>query len=295
MRINEKIKFLKEQLSDGIGNYQTTNELEELMAVTRDTTLDNKSRRKLNTEHLLSVFKVPITTREIGILFNLGFLNNIDDIFKLKLSKKEMCNVLGKDMVTVNNICDAIEDIKTREPHEILLGISCGTLKAYISKKIVYSIEDLTDILTISDEKLLECGMYLPQINFVKSQIRYIGRTNLLDRFRKLGVVTKIDRKPFIPKTGVERIKLFTDKNFVVLDTYANFEFTSTERLEKYIKKLDGNIGCCLDNTVDFLISNKVPAKIKRALPFKCRILNEEEFHILVSTCTMEKLLKGEI
>lgn len=60
MRINEKIKFLKEQLNDGIGNYQTTNELEELMAVTRDTTLDNKSRRKLNTEHLLSVFKVPI-------------------------------------------------------------------------------------------------------------------------------------------------------------------------------------------------------------------------------------------
>ncbi len=44
MRINEKIKFLKEQLSDGIGNYQTTNELEELIEVTKDTTLDNKKR-----------------------------------------------------------------------------------------------------------------------------------------------------------------------------------------------------------------------------------------------------------
>ncbi len=222
-------------------------------------------------------FKGAMDIGNLGIkwiekLFDLGYLKDISDIYKLKNFKEELIKIDGLGERSVENLLYGIEDSKSRDLSRILFGLSIPNVGEHISELIAEKFEDINNIISAEYDELVEINEIGPEvassiIEFFKSP----ENLKLISDLKSFGVKFPRSKK----QHSIEDSE-FTGKTFVFTGSLNSM---SRSEASKEIKRLGGRVTSVVTKKTDFVVAGSEPgSKFEKAEKLGVKILTEEEF-----------------
>lgn len=209
--------------------------------------------------------------RIIEDFYNLGYLKNYDDFYKLHEHKKELMELEGFGEKSINNLLGSIKQSKKNSLERLLFGLSIRHVGAktadilarnfkYMEKLMDASFEDLASIKDIGD--IIAKSVY----DFFKCE----ENVNLIQRLKKLNV-----NMTYLKEIKTEKT-VFSDKNFVLTGTMGKY---SRDNAKLEIEKLGGNCSNSVSSNTDVVIAGeKAGSKLDRAKKLGIEIWDEQKF-----------------
>ena len=209
--------------------------------------------------------------RIIEDFYNLGYLKNYDDFYKLHEHKKELMELEGFGEKSIQNLLEGIEKSKKNSLERLLFGLSIRHVGAktadILGKKFKYidnimnvSFDDLSEVKDIGD--IIAKSVY----DFFKNE----ENVKLIKHLKQIGVNTDYLKEVKTEKT------IFTDKNFVLTGSLEKF---SRDNAKLEIEKLGGNCSSSVSKNTDVVIAGAdAGSKLDKAKKLDIEIWNEEKF-----------------
>lgn len=210
----------------------------------------------------------------VETLYNLGFLTNILDLYKLKDKYDELINIDGLGEKSINKILDNIEKTKTYSLEQLLfalgikgVGQKTSLLLAMhfnnIDSLIKASVEDLTNIKDIGN--VLANNV----VNYFKENM------DLINELKSVGI------NMLYLGEELKDHDFFTNKNFVITGSFLNFKRSD---ITQYINNHKGHVLNTVSKNTDYLILGENPgSKYELAKELKIEIIKEEELKNLIN------------
>lgn len=215
-------------------------------------------------------------------LYDSGFITNIESVYDLKNSKKEIIDAkIGFAEKGLSNILESIEDSKTKTLDTFLYGLNIQHLGRSMSKEIAYLYDTIEEVMSLSKDELLEIELIGPSAaNSIHEYFSEKSNTDMITR-----LIDNHGLKLESVKRGEISDNVFKDKTVVITGTLVNSRGHYKAIVESLGAKVSGSVS---KNTNFVIIGEDAGSKQTKAEELKSKgvditlIYGDEEFNKLV-------------
>ena len=235
---------------------------------------DNCKARKINA--LIHFASKPAMNIEslgdslIERFYDLGYLKEIDDIYRLQDYKEELQKLEKLGEKSVDNILTSIEISKSMNLDKLIFGLGIKNVGAKAASNICKKFLNIDNIMSSSYSDLIAIDDVGDII--AKSVIDYFNneeKKNLVLRLKDLGLNIEYKEQNIIDGVFAHKIVVITGSLSL---------FTRDEAKEK-IEELGGTVTSSVSKKTDFLVvGSDAGSKLQKAKELGIKIINEAEF-----------------
>lgn len=202
--------------------------------------------------------------------YNMGYLKNILDFYKLKEYKIELMELEGFGEKSINNLIESIEQSKQNSLERLLFALGIRYVGNKTAKILAKEFKYIDNIIYSDYETLKNVKDVGDKI--AKSIVEYFKDEHnlaLINNLKELGVNTKY--------LGKEEIKdeAFDGKTFVLTGTLENYK---RNELKEIIEQKGGTVSGSVSKKTDVVIAGESPgSKYDDAKKLGITIWDEEE------------------
>lgn len=219
--------------------------------------------------------------KETVSLFNeAGFLSSIEDIYRLKNHKKEICELEGFGEKKFDNLIKGIESSKDKDLSNLLIALSIRLIADTTAKNVAKYFKDIDNIIKKAKDKenFFEECKNIEDFGTEKTESLYNYFTNstnikLIEFLKSEGVCTNIEVSEVLSNDFI------SGKTFVIT---GDLEFwTNRKALQEYITSYGGKCSGSVSSKTSYLINNDITStsgKNKTAKDLGIPIISEKEF-----------------
>lgn len=209
--------------------------------------------------------------RIIEDFYNLGFLTDYEDFYKLDHHKEDLMELEGYGQKSVNKLLEEIENSKNLSLERLLFGLSIRHVGRKTADILARNFKNIDNLMNASLEDIAsikDIGMTIAKsVNKFFSDEKNI---ELISKLKDFGV------NMYYLKDVSEEETLFTDKTFVL--TGSLDRFTRDEAKEK-IESLGGIVTSSVSKKTDVVVAGlEAGSKLTKAKDLGITIWDEEEF-----------------
>lgn len=209
--------------------------------------------------------------RIIEDFYNLGYLKDYDDFYKLDTHKEDLMRLEGFGSKSINNLLEQIENSKSNSLERLLFGISIRHVGEKTANILAKNFQNIDNLMNASFDEINDIKDIGPII--AKSVTEYFKDENNQELIKNLKE-HKVNMK-YLKQTNTNQTD-FTDKIFVLTGTLDRF--TRDEAKEK-IEELGGITTSSVSKKTDVVITGKeAGSKRKKAEDLGITIWDEETF-----------------
>ena len=204
------------------------------------------------------------------LLFNLGYIKNIVDIFRLKEHYDDLIKIDGLGEKSVNYLLDMIEKSKQNNLDQLLFGLGIKHIGAKVSKLICQKYKNIDNIINAKLEDISNIPdvgekIAFELINFMSKE----ENINLINELKLFGLNMEYNM-------GDIKENFFTNKKCVITGTLS---FITRNDAKKFIESSGGKVIESVSKNTDLLILGENPgSKYDKAKALGIRIMEEAEF-----------------
>lgn len=211
--------------------------------------------------------------KQIETLYNLGYLKDISDIYKLSSFEQEIINIERFGKKKVENLFNAIENSKTNTLDKFIFGLGIRFVGAKASKNLAKKYPSLGELAMASTEELES----IDDIGTVMAQsiYDYFGKEENIELIKRM-FSYGVNPKPIYQ----ESISLFEGMTFVLTGTLQKF---TRDEASEIIERLGGKTSSSVSKKTTFVLAGEAAgSKLKKAQDLGIRIINENEFEEMI-------------
>ena len=209
-------------------------------------------------------------------LYNEKLIENVADLFALK--KQDLLPLERMAEKSAENIINGIQQSKSASFHKVLFGLGIRYVGETVAKKLTSYFKDINQLRSSNFEEL--CSIEEVGDKIAESIVQYFSidyNNKIINLLLENGLNMTSDISENILKSTI-----LENKKIVISGTFKNI---SRDELKKTIEINGGKNSSSVSKSTDILIAgeNMGPSKLEKAEKFKVSILNEDEFHNLIS------------
>ena len=232
---------------------------------------DCPGRRKASIIYFASKVAMDIETlgeKLVILLFDLGYLNKVTDIYRLKNYKEDLENIEGLGEKSVRVLLDNIEKSKSNTLHKVITSLGIRFVGSKVSKILTKKFSSLSELLEASIDDFIvikDIGLSTAQ-----SLVEYFNENkDLILELIELGI------DPHETKKNNDEL-IFNGKTFVLT---GKLETLTREKATELIEANGGNVSSSVSSKTSFVLLGKDPgSKYEKAKKLNINIISEEEF-----------------
>lgn len=228
-------------------------------------------RRKASIIYFASKVAMDIETlgeKLVSLLFDLGYLNKITDIYRLENVRESLEKIEGLGEKSVSVLIDNINKSKQNPLNKVITSLGIRFVGSKVSKILTKKFSCLEDLLNASIEDFLvikDIGLATAQ-----SLVEYFKENReLILELISLGINPQ-------EKINNSNNLIFNGKTFVLTGKLENL---TREKATELIEKNGGNVSSSVSSKTSFVLLGKDPgSKYEKAKKLNIKIITEEEF-----------------
>ena len=208
--------------------------------------------------------------RIIEDFYNMGYLRNFDDFYKLTNIKKELMCLEGFGEKSINNILDAIERSKENSLERLLFALGIRHVGSKTAKILALKYLDIDNLIKANFEELKD----IKDIGEIIAESVYnyfndINNINLISRLKEHNVNMKY-------LGNISNDGMFTNKTFVLT---GSLTFLTRDDAKEKIESLGGNVTGSVSKKTNIVVVGDNPGnKYDKAKELGITVWTEEEF-----------------
>lgn len=209
------------------------------------------------------------------LLFDVGLISNIADIYDLKMADLQSLEGFGQR--SAERVLEGIEASKQAPFARVLFALSIPYVGETGAKKIARAVGNIDTLMAMTAEQLTQIEDVGPRIAAsIVGYFAHESNRDIVERLRRAGVqlATEESAQPKSDK--------LTGKSIVISGTFSQH---SRDEYKAMIEANGGkNVGSISKKT-DFVLAgeNMGPAKLEKASKLGIQIINEEQFLEMIS------------
>ena len=232
---------------------------------------DCPGRRKASIIYFASKVAMDIETlgeKLVILLFDLGYLTKVTDIYRLKNYKEDLEKIEGLGEKSVRVLLDNIEKSKSNTLHKVITSLGIRFVGSKVSKILTKKFSSLSELLQASIDDFIvikDIGLSTAQ-----SLVEYFNENkDLILELIELGI------DPHETKKNNDEL-IFNGKTFVLT---GKLETLTREKATELIEANGGNVSSSVSSKTSFVLLGKDPgSKYEKAKKLNINIISEEEF-----------------
>ena len=208
--------------------------------------------------------------RIIEDFYNLKYIKDITDIYKLSCFRDELTELEGYGNKSIDNLLEAIENSKENSLERLLFGLGIPNVGEKTSKILAARYETLDNLMNATFEELNQ----IPDIGEIiaKSIIDFFQNEKNRDIIEELKEL-KVGMEYTGPKVVIN--ENFNGKTFVITGTLTKY---TRDEVEEKIENLGGKTSSSVSKKTSAVIGGENPgSKYTKAVELGIPIWNEED------------------
>ncbi len=227
-------------------------------------------RRKANIIYFASKVAMDIETlgeKNASLLFDLGYLNSITDIYRLKDKKEELEQIEGFGEKSVSILLENIEKSKQNELSKVITSLGIRFVGSKLAKTLCKKFKSLRGFLNATIDDYI--GMKDIGLTTAQSLVIFFNENRkLIEELISLGI------NPIQEETIKSNI--FSGKTFVLT---GKLETLTREEATNLIESHGGNVSSSVSSKTSFVLLGTDPgSKYEKAKKLNIPIITENEF-----------------
>ena len=208
--------------------------------------------------------------RIIEDFYNMGYLRNFDDFYKLTNIKKELMCLEGFGEKSINNILDAIERSKENSLERLLFALGIRHVGSKTAKILALKYLDIDNLIKANFEELKD----IKDIGEIIAESVYnyfndINNINLISRLKEHNVNMKY-------LGNISNDGMFANKTFVLTGSLTSL---TRDVAKEKIESLGGNVTGSVSKKTNIVVVGDNPGnKYDKAKELGITVWTEEEF-----------------
>ncbi len=215
----------------------------------------------------------------INQLVNEGYVKSITDLYKLEVDSLLKLERFGEK--SANNLLIEINKSKNKNWHKQLYGLGIphiGEANAKSLSKNFQSIEELNIIAKEAPENI--SNIYGFGTEMKDSIIKWFNDSNNQTLIKELKAIGFSLKESLDSNYNSSQSNIFRDKVFVLTGTLNSL---TRDEAKELIENAGGKVSSSISKKTDFLLSGeKAGSKFKKAQELGVKIINENEFRLLL-------------
>lgn len=208
---------------------------------------------------------------------DLGYLNDITDIYKLYTYKEEMEKLEKMGKKSVENLLNSIEESKTRDYSKVLYSLGIPEIGKFMGNLLAEESKDIDTLINMTKEELLSINGVGDKvadsiINFFKNE----KNIEIINKLKEYGLNFSLGNQSKVEKN------VFEGKTFLVTGKLVKF---TRNGIKEEIEKFGGKNLSAVSKNLDYLIvGENAGSKLAKATELgTVKIITEEEFFKIVN------------
>ncbi len=210
----------------------------------------------------------------IETLHDLGYLNTISDIYRLKEYKSELKELPGFADKKVEKLLEAIEMSKHMSFDKLIFGLGIKHVGAKVAKTLSKHYPQIEDLMNASYEDLKninDIGEMIAQS--VVSYFENEQNIGLINELKQMGLNMKMEK-------GEQIVHPFNGQTFVLTGKLSLF---SRDQASEIIEKLGGKVSSSVSVKTNYVLAGEdAGSKLKKANELGVNIIDEQAFKVMV-------------
>lgn len=205
--------------------------------------------------------------KNVETLYQLGFLKDITDIYKLKNREQELYEIEGFGVKRVRLLLDAIEESKKNTLDKVITALGIRFVGSKVSKILAKKYKSLDKLINATFEELLQLHEIGEAI--ASSVVSYLEvNTGLIHQLQELGV------NPV--EQASEKEQILKGKNIVLT---GKLEKMTREDMTDLIDSLGGKATSSVSKNTSFVVAGEnAGSKRTKAQELGIEVVTEDEF-----------------
>ena len=213
--------------------------------------------------------------RIIEDFYNMGFIKNIIDIYKLKEHAEDLVELEGFGNKSVNNLIEAIENSKKNSLEKLIFALGIEQVGEKTARVLARRFETMDNLMNTSVEVLTniqDIGEIIAEsiVSFFNDD----KNKELIENLKELGIN--------MAYTGekIEEKEQFANKTFVITGTLLNY---SRDEMKRIIENFGGRVSDSVSKKTDVVIVGDNPgSKYEKAQKLGIEIWNDDEINSIM-------------
>ncbi len=208
--------------------------------------------------------------KQIELLYNLGYLKDISDIYLLKNYQDEIINIEGFGKQKIQNLLTAIEASKHNTLDKYIFGLGIRFVGAKTAKSLIKKYGSIDELKMAKYEDLVDM-----------KDIGEVVAKSIIDYFKNPHHLALIEA---LKKEGVDPVSNIQDFSAKIFDGMSivltgKLEKLTREEASALIEKYGGtSAGSVSKKTAMVVAGENAGSKLTRAKELNIKIINEDEF-----------------
>ena len=204
--------------------------------------------------------------------FNLKYIKNIVDIYKLDQYKEELIELEGYGNKSIDKLLLAIENSKNNSLERLLFGLGIPNVGEKTAKILAMEYSDLDTLIKKEYDELRvinDIGDIIAKsiIDFFKND----NNIKIINELKKIGINTKY------LGSKIEKDNNFYNKSFVITGTLSKY---TRDEIEELIINLGGKTSSSVSKkTYAVIKGDNGGSKLIKAQELGIKIINEEDLY----------------
>lgn len=203
--------------------------------------------------------------------YNLGFIKNFDDFYKLESKKEELMELEGFGEKSINNLLESVESSKSNSLERLLFALGIRYVGSKTAKILAMNYKDIDSLMSATYDDLIgikDIGEIIAKS--VEEYFQNEENIELINKLKDLGLNMKYLGKEVVTTTE------FSGKTFVLT---GSLEDVTRDEAKEKIESLGGKVTSSVTSKTDVVIVGENPGgKYDKALSLNITIWNEKEF-----------------
>ena len=207
--------------------------------------------------------------------YNLGFIKNIIDIYKLKEHRDEIIELEGYGNKSCDNLEMSIEKSKDNSLERLLNGLGIPGIGLKTARLLSRKYESIDNLMNATYEELHDIKDIGPTLaENIVNYFKDINNINLINNLKLIGVNMLYKGEKIVQNEN------YTGKKFVLTGTIS---FMTRDEIKNLIETRGGEvIGSVSKNTDVVIVGENPGSKYDKAIKLNIEIWNEEKFKSLI-------------
>lgn len=205
-------------------------------------------------------------------LYNLGFVNGVEDIYYLDSHTRELIELDGYGKKSIENMIKAIEKSKNNSLEKLLFALGIDEVGAKTSRILAKRFNDMDSLMAASTEDLIaikDIGNVMA--NSIYTYFKNEKNVELIDNLKKIGI-----NMEYKNENSNYKETAFKNKNVLVTGALVSYKRNEVKEL---LDNLGANVVSSVSKNLDYLIVGSDPgSKLEKAQKLGITILQENEF-----------------
>lgn len=212
----------------------------------------------------------------VRLFFNLGYIQSIEDIYRLPYDKIGLMEGWGQK--SVENLMSSVEASKSRPLAQLIVGLGIREVGNTTAQTLVKSIQSLTDLQHYTVEQLLQLPDIGPKVaQNVVSFFSEPKNRKMIASLEELGVNIRKSEEDMPVQGGI-----FSGKTFLFTGSLQRYKRSQAEKL---VEQYGGTILGSVSKNLNYLVVGSDPgSKLDKARKINTiTVLTEDEFFEMVT------------